>query len=80
MTQRNASSDVLAYDIDKLAAVGGPGRSLAYSEIAAGRLRAIKVGRRTKVLARDLRAYLDSCPAMAPKPSQVNAQQEALPA
>ena len=77
MIQKNASSDVLAYDIDKLAAVGGPGRSLAYSEIAAGRLRAIKVGRRTKILARDLRDYLDSCPTMPTKMGDVDRAPEA---
>lgn len=78
MTENIASRDVIAYDIDKLAAVGGPGRTLAYCEIAAGRLRAIKVGRRTKVLADDLRQYLRSCPAMAPKPQEASPKESDL--
>ena len=52
----------LTYDVADLKNVGGPGRTVAYAEIRAGRLTARKIGRRTVVLAEDLDAYLASLP------------------
>lgn len=40
------------------------GRTLAYEEIAAGRLRAKKVGSRTLILQSDAQAWADSLPAL----------------
>ena len=48
----------LAYSIGELPALVSLGRSHIYGEIRAGRLRTIKAGRRTLVLAEDLREWL----------------------
>jgi hypothetical protein len=52
----------LAYSIGELAASGPVGRSTIYNAIAAGRLRARKIGRRTIVLDEDWRAFLTDAP------------------
>jgi excisionase family DNA binding protein len=44
------------------AEVAGVSRTVLYQEIAAGRLRARKVGTATVILADDLRAWLESLP------------------
>jgi hypothetical protein len=56
----------LAHSIRELAKNGPIGRSSIYNQIAAGRLRARKIGRRTVILEEDWRAFLASTPAMAP--------------
>jgi len=56
----------LAYSICELANDGPIGRSSIYNQIAAGRLRARKIGRRTIILDKDWRAFLASTPAIAP--------------
>lgn len=56
----------LAYtisDVEKRACIG---RTLIYSEIASGRLKARKVGRRTVILDGDLLAWLKALPALRP--------------
>ena len=53
-------NEKLAYSIAELPAIVSLGRSHIYEEIRAGRLRTIKAGRRTLVLADDLRAWLRS--------------------
>jgi len=57
----------LAYTIDQLKELGGPGRDKAYQEIREGKLRAVKYGRRTRVLAVDFQSYLASLPAIEPR-------------
>lgn len=52
----------LAYPINDLAEAIGIGRSKIYAEIAAGRLRAVKIGARTVVPADAVRAYLSRLP------------------
>lgn len=52
----------LALSIVEAARIGGIGRTSLYAEIASGRLRAIKRGKRTLILAEDLRAWLQSLP------------------
>jgi excisionase family DNA binding protein len=52
------NTEKLAYRIDEAGHVSSVGRTLIYKEIAAGNLRATKVGRRTVILADDLRAWL----------------------
>jgi len=52
----------LAYTISDVEKRSRIGRTLIYSEIASGRLKARKVGRRTIVLEGDLRTWLDSLP------------------
>jgi excisionase family DNA binding protein len=52
------TSGALAYSIAELPDLVALGRSHIYEEIRAGRLRTVKAGRRTLVLAEDLRAWL----------------------
>ena len=59
----------LAYTIDELPDVGGPGRTKAYEAINAGALKAKKRGGRTIVLAPDLKKYLDNLPDYEPAPA-----------
>jgi len=56
----------VAYTIDELCSGSGrvAGRTKLYEEIAAGRLRARKLGRRTVILAADARAWLEALPVM----------------
>ena len=42
------------------------GRTSLYQEIKAGRLRAIKQGRRTKILPADLKSWMESSPRVVP--------------
>lgn len=51
-----------AYTIAAFCRSFGIGRSLAYSEIAAGRLRVRKAGRRTLVLKADAEAWASNLP------------------
>ena len=60
-------SNNLAYSIPDAANVSGVGRTTLYSEIATGRLRAVKQGRRTLILADDLRSWIANLKAVAPK-------------
>jgi excisionase family DNA binding protein len=56
----------LGYSIDEFCADLGIGRTKAYEEIKAGRLKARKLGRRTIVLHKDREAYADALPEMEP--------------
>jgi hypothetical protein len=56
----------LAYSINDLVEQGPVGKSTIYNEIAAGRLIARKIGRRTIVLADDWRSYLAALRAITP--------------
>ena len=58
----------LCYSIAEACAVARAGRTSLYEAIRSGALRAVKRGRRTIVLADDLRRYLESLPALEPKP------------
>lgn len=53
----------LAYTIPELVRDTGAGRSKIYEEIAAGRLKVRKLGKRTLVLHGDAAAWLQSLPA-----------------
>jgi Helix-turn-helix domain len=57
----------LAYSIAEAYSVARAGRTALYEAIRSGALRAVKRGRRTIVLADDLRRYLESLPAVEPK-------------
>lgn len=54
----------LAYDIKSLIKATGRGRSAIYQEIAAGRLKARKAGRRTVILHGDAVEWLDALPLL----------------
>jgi hypothetical protein len=59
---RKMHSKKAAHEIGELTELGYGSRSYLYLEIASGRLRAVKRGRRTIVLAEDLDAWLRSLP------------------
>lgn len=52
-----------AFDISGFSARYGIGRSKVYDEISSGRLRALKIGRRTVILETDAQSWLASLPA-----------------
>jgi excisionase family DNA binding protein len=56
----------VAITIDEAAKAGGPRRAKLYEEIKSGRLRAVKIGRSTRILMSDFRAYIASLPTILP--------------
>jgi hypothetical protein len=52
----------VAYTVAEFCAAHGVGKSLVFEEIAAGRLRTKKAGRRTLILAKDAAAWVDALP------------------
>jgi len=57
-------SDTAAISIDQFCVQFNLGRTSAYKEIAAGRLKARKIGSRTVLLADDVKAWRDALPSM----------------
>jgi excisionase family DNA binding protein len=57
----------LALPITDAAKAAGVGRSKVFEEIRDGRLRAVKIGRSTRIRIEDLRSWLDSRPVIQPK-------------
>jgi excisionase family DNA binding protein len=55
----------LAYRIEELATLLGVSRSFVYLEIQAGRLRPVKLGRCTIILAEEVRRYLGTKAGLA---------------
>jgi excisionase family DNA binding protein len=66
------SAQHLAYNISEACEVARAGRTTVYEAIRCGELRAVKRGRRTLVLAEDLRAWLARLPAIEVKPAGDN--------
>jgi excisionase family DNA binding protein len=56
----------IALTIDEAVKAGGPRRAKLYQEIRSGRLRAVKMGRSTRILVTDFKQYLASLPAIQP--------------
>lgn len=55
---------VRAYTINDFCAAYGIGRTLTYREIAAGRLKASKVGKRTLILIADAETWASTLPSI----------------
>jgi excisionase family DNA binding protein len=66
----------LAYGIDELCKMASLGRTTLYKDIAEGRLRAVKNGRRTVILRDDAMAFLAALPALAPRGSIIGVRGE----
>jgi excisionase family DNA binding protein len=56
------------FTVEQIARVGGRCRASLYLDIKAGRLKAIKFGRSTRISESAYRAYVESAPALSPAP------------
>ena len=65
-------SGTLAHSVSEACSVARTGRTSLYEAIRSGALRAVKRGRRTLILADDLRRWVETLPPVAVKPVTAN--------
>jgi excisionase family DNA binding protein len=66
-----------AYSIAEACAIAGIRRTTLYNNIRAGKLRAIKIGSRTLILAPDLYRWLDGMPPLS-RPTAENVSERSV--
>jgi excisionase family DNA binding protein len=68
-TQATNPLHKLAYGVIEAAHIAGFGRSTLYAAMASGRIRGVKLGRRTLVPADELRRFIEGLPPARPAQS-----------
>jgi excisionase family DNA binding protein len=76
MTTECFVENPIAYTIPEACLVARAGRSVLYEAIKTGELRAVKRGRRTLILEKDLRPWVENLPAVATAASRNPEQDE----